>query len=398
MTLNTPSRRGLFATILAIALLALPVSAADYQEGINLYKSGKYAEAAAVFQTIVDDAPNYDYGYYMLGVCFLKMKKYDEASANLSKAVDLNGDRFEYHHSLASAHRAKNQTLKAVRVLDGAEGLVTDKTKYAFHSLRGSLHLELKKWAEAIDDLEKAKSVRATPPILDGLGKAYYRMGQNTKAVPLLRQSAQANPGNAGTQLILAQSLLDLAAQSTGEAKDRYYREAMGAASVYQSKKPGDYQAVNLVGRAALGAGDYTAAEASFKQVLELNPSYCFAKVNLSMTYLGMKRWGSAESLAREAAKCDARNPVIYDNLGFALQKQKRLEEAIEAYEKSVALKPSSSVQGRIEVCRRNLAIAAENQQLAAEEAANLAEIEAEKARLAEEERKRKEWEKKRDD
>ena len=52
-----------------LLLFALSVVSADYEEALNYFKSGKYVEAAAEFQTLVYNSPNCDSGYWMLGRC-----------------------------------------------------------------------------------------------------------------------------------------------------------------------------------------------------------------------------------------------------------------------------------------------------------------------------------------
>lgn len=81
----------------AVLLIAAPAIWANdsLDQGMSHFKSGKYAEAAAEFQALVDGAPNYDYGYFMLGMSFLQMGKPKDAETNILKAVELNGDKFE---------------------------------------------------------------------------------------------------------------------------------------------------------------------------------------------------------------------------------------------------------------------------------------------------------------
>ena len=94
----------LAATLGAALVLVAPLSArADFETGMNYFKSGKYVEAAAEFQALVDSSPEYDYGYFILGLSFLQLGKAQDALNNFQKAIDLNGDKFEYHKGLADA-------------------------------------------------------------------------------------------------------------------------------------------------------------------------------------------------------------------------------------------------------------------------------------------------------
>ena len=82
-------------------------------------------------------------------------------------------------------------------------------------------------------------------------------------------------------------------------------------------------------------------------------------------------------------------------------QKQKKLELAIQTYEKAYDIEPRQSIMTAINTCKQNIQIAQENKDMDAEEARVAAEIRAEEERVKAEEAKRKAYEeaqRKRDD
>ncbi len=104
----------LLAVVAAITLA--PVALADFDQALDHFKRGKYVEAAAGFQEIVDQQPEYDYGWFLLGMSFLKMSKYDDSESSIQKAIDMNGERFEYHLGLANARYKAARYSKTVAV------------------------------------------------------------------------------------------------------------------------------------------------------------------------------------------------------------------------------------------------------------------------------------------
>lgn len=395
--MKTTTRGTIVALALAVALLPGSTVLADFEQGMNLFKAGKHAEAAAEFQALVDQAPNYDFGYYMLGLSFFKMGKLGDAASNIEKARDLNGDRFEYHHALASVHRANRQNPKALKELNDAEGLVDASKNYAFYSLRGFVRADLEHWADAVEDLEKARAAKSSGQVLDYLGKAYFKLRHFDKAVPVLREAARANPNDVNTHIFLAESLINHAKENQAK-KSALFSEALQVARKARSMKPDDWQTVNLAGKAALGANDFKAAEEAFNSVLTMKPDYCYAMVNLSRALIAQERWKDAEQISRKATTCAPRLSAGYESLGYALQKQTRLDEALETYKRALAINPSGSVKELMRVVEENIRIREENIKIEQEKRAEEEAIAKEQQRLKEEEEKRREWERKQDD
>ncbi len=369
-----------------------------YQNGMNYFKSGKYVEAAAEFQALVDEAPAYDYGYFMLGNSFVKMGKTEQAIENFKQAIELNGEKYVYHHSLATAYQKSRQHRMVVETLNKSESVLEDRYKPAFYTTRGQSYYALQKWSEAISDLEKAKALKPTEGVLTSLGVSYYKMGHHEKAASALEKALAKNPKNVTNNQLLAESLLEVGKSKSGSAKASAYNQALAAAERVLAMKPGNFDAVNLVGRAALGAGDYGKAERSFTKALTLKPDYCFAMMNKAKAQIAVSKWNEAEGTLRQADKCDSNNVLVHESLGFVLRKQKRLQEALTSYEAAYKLKPSASIKQAIEEVKTNIEVGEHNKAMDDLDAKQKAEIAAEEARVAAEKKKLEEWEKTKED
>lgn len=393
-------RYGLAAgVVLALALLPVVRANDALNQGVTYFKSGKYAEAAAEFQTLVDGSPKYDYGYFMLGLSLLKMGKTADARDNIAKAIGLNGKKFEYHNGLATVYFTEKDYPNAVAALRTAEPLATtDQHRFALFSTRGNAYAALDKWSDAVQDLERARALNPNQTsVLVTLGQSYYKLGHFDKAVPVFREAVRLAPSDMDSLQLLTESLLSLGAETAaGSQKDSLYKEAMKHAEQFQKADPANFEANNLVGRSALGANDFPRAEQSFRKVLAQKPDYCYAMVNLGKTYIAQERWKEAQDILGDAATCAPRMAVVYESLGFALQKQNRLQEAVQAYEKAYNLKPSESVRSAMEICKQNLDVQSHNEMVASEEAAQKAAEEAAAKEYEEKLAKQKEWEERR--
>ena len=87
--------RGIRPLVVAAGLLAASHVSADAEQALRAFKAGKYVEASAMFQALVDESPGSAYGYYMLGNCLLKMREPVEAERSFRQAIERNGQRFE---------------------------------------------------------------------------------------------------------------------------------------------------------------------------------------------------------------------------------------------------------------------------------------------------------------
>jgi len=391
----------LLAIIVAITLA--PVARADFDQALDHFKRGKYVEAAAGFQEIVDQQPEYDYGWFLLGMSFLKMKKYGDSESSIQKAIDMNGERFEYHLGLANARYKAANYAKTVAALKTAESLATDaSSQFSLYRLRGLSYIALEKWADAVQDLEKAKKIKKDPVVLDRLSIGYYKLRHYDKALPVLRQAVQAKPKDASLLMRMTNTLLNLGAETRDATKKAgYFKEALTAAEKLQVVKGSNADVTNLVGRAAFGSKSYPKAEQAFRKVIAQKPDYCYAMVNLGKVYIAMERWADADGILRGAAACAPKMAVVYESRGFALMKQKKLEEAIAQFDKAQELKPSASTKKMIETCNKNLQVASDNAAMEDKEAKQAAEAAKAQAEYDEAQRKAKEWEeaqRKRDD
>ena len=406
-SMRVTRRFAVIATALALALL--PVARADFETGMSYYKSGKYLEAAGQFQTLVDENPEYADGYHLLGVCFLQSQKYADAEKNFLQAISHNGDKFEYHFNLARTFQAQKKYGKQVGTLNNAEGLATtNKQKQLLYHARGNALAAQMKWGEAIDDLERSLALKPDPATQTQLGKAYYTLGDHVAAVTALRKAIKLKPSADAYELMI-EGLVDLAAKANGDAARRKYREALAEAQRFLEFDSSSFAARYLVGRAALGAGEFDKAIASFQEVLRKKPDLCRAMTNMGTAYQAKSDWANALSSLENATRCDPGLNFAWQTKGFVVQKTasatkdpnekiKKYGEAIAAYRKALEIKPSASVEKKIRICQENIRVAEENLGMDREELENLRQIEEEKRRVAEEEEKVREWKKKQEE
>jgi len=93
----------------------------------------------------------------------------------------------------------------------------------------------------------------------------------------------------------------------------------------------------------ALEEDPTTADEAisSYKKVLQLDPTYAPAHINLGTLYYNQSDYELAEQQYRKAIEADPRYALAYFDLGNVLDETQRLSEAIVAYKAALQLAPT---------------------------------------------------------
>jgi tetratricopeptide (TPR) repeat protein len=349
-------RTALAAGLLAAGALTPSRALADVDQALHAFKAGKYAEASAMFQALVDESPGYAYGYYMLGNCLLKMHEPDEAESSFRIAVTRNRQRFEYHHGLANALMAQGLYSEAVQVLNAVEPLVAPRHRYAYHALRGFNYAALKLWEPAARDLEIAATLRRDKTVLDQLGRVELSLGRFDRAAIAFRLSAAHDPSDLPTQRLLAESLLRVAASTADpRAKHAFYVEGLRAAEAVVAAGA-QVDGLDLLARASLGAGEYARATAAFRAVLDANPDHCLARLNLSTSEIAQRLFPEAEKTLQEAKRCPQRAGDAYLRLGFLYLNEGRDREAVTAFTRADDLSPSNDSRTGLAEARARLA------------------------------------------
>jgi len=87
-------------------------------------------------------------------------------------------------------------------------------------------------------------------------------------------------------------------------------------------------------------AGEKARAIALYEKILELDPDYAPASINLGTLHFHLRQYARAEEFYRRATISDPGYVLAYFDLGNVLDELERLDESIAAYCKAVALAP----------------------------------------------------------
>ncbi|MDQ7006588.1 MAG: tetratricopeptide repeat protein [Acidobacteriota bacterium] len=389
----------LLATVALLALAMAPVMA-DYDAGLAYFKQGKYVESAAEWEGVIANAPEYAYAYYMLGNCYLKLKKYRDAEPQFRKAADLDPGKFNYHLNLAQTLMALRKYTETINVLDQAEDLATsERQKTLLHRLRGLALVSTKDYSRAAEDLKQANP-GGHHQVASNLARACYQINDYDCLKDAATKALKLKATDEATQSLLVRATVERARRTKDKARKKaIYKQAAAYAAKLIPIAKDKVKAHELNGAALLGAEDYKKAIAEFRKGLELKPKSCNAMMNIATAYQQLADWDAVIEWAGKAATCDPKSHAAYGKIAFAYNKKAKNADksrqealygkAIAAADKALAIKAGDKwarqqkqiARKGIEAKRQNDAVDADAQRVAAEKAAA--------ERAAEEERKR---------
>ena len=372
-------RRILTSTLIATSLAALvpAIGNAGWEEGVAAFKSGDYSTAAREFQDLVDNRTDCAVCYQMLGQSLLKIKRPQDAVTQLRKGYDLTPQADGIRLPLAQAYLESKRYGDAVKLLKTMDPNALSKPRQAvFFQMRAVALDRSGQGDQVLDDLRAAAAVSGND------AAAQYRYGQaclaerDSCAIPALERAVRLDPRDAAKKKSLLKAHLLQGRSARGSAKDNAYKSA---ASVAQQLVSASATGENylLLGESQLGAKQYSAAATSFEKARSAGANNWLTDYYLGQAQTATRNYGAAErnlkaALGKTSTSKDEN--LVWTQLGFVYEKEKKLQEAADAYKKT----GNSAGLARVE---ENLRIADENK--AAEEFnSQVDEIEAQKKAL----------------
>ncbi len=224
----------------------------------------------------------------------------------------------------------------------------------------GTLQRSLGRDAQGLESFERAVALDSSSwEAQYNLGVSYLEGGQTRAALAPLERAQQLGGDRAEVYLALASAndLLGLSANALNNAQDAirrlnnpdlivearfiaaraHYRLGDYAAAAAELRpvleaRPNDAQAQLWSGLAAYQLGDYSVAVRSFERAVQLNPNSVESRVNLGAGYLASQRYSEAQTVYELLVEQNpADNESLY-NLGWALFSQDRRGGARDAW------------------------------------------------------------------
>ena len=182
--------------------------------------------------------------------------------------------------------------------------------------------------------------------LIESLHASFDRAGEKLTAARGHFQRALAiDPGF--TRAIAGLSMVESYEVFFGNKAESHLQLARNLAGEALSRDDSLYESHFAMAKVLSNSNDISGAIAEYRKVVELDPQNGYAWCEMSAV-LNTGDPVGAESAARQAIRFRPTYSRGYLTLGAALQKQDRLDEAVDAYQQSLQLDPASGLEGVI--------------------------------------------------
>jgi tetratricopeptide (TPR) repeat protein len=277
-----------------------------WQQGMERYKLGRYAEAVPLFETVTRLLPERASGHAMLGKCKYNLGDYRGALESFVAAHRLAPEDGDAACRLAVAHLALKQydeVLKVVAAFDPSRVPADSRADYC----------------------------RAA-------GIAALALGDPPGAANHFARGRDAAGGERRDELQawLVKALIQAARRARGEDQAAAYARALPEAEALAGADPAP-EAHRLAAEAALAGGGYLQAEGHARAVLAALPGDAFGALYLGQALSGQERYREAVQPLEAAARllpAEGRR-AAWNPLGYAWERLGERERARECYIKA---------------------------------------------------------------
>ena len=159
----------------------------------------------------------------------------------------------------------------------------------------------------------------------------YFRIDHNARAVELLEDYLQGNPGSSRGRLLLA----------LGYLRQEKYLQARTLARNSVESEPGNAYARYLLGLSEIGLNQIDEAVVHLKDAVSLHPGFADALFELGVLYgKNAETLVQAHDALAKALALGLERPDVYFNLGFVLTKLGKHEDAVPKLKRAIELSP----------------------------------------------------------
>jgi tetratricopeptide (TPR) repeat protein len=304
----------------------------DLLSASALHQAGRYADAARVYQALLERDPDDPAALHLFGVMHQQCGHSARAIELIRRAITLRPEGADFHANLAEAQRALGQYEEAAASCRAALRLRPDHPE-ALNNLGLALH-ELGRHDEAIAQFEAALNLQPDFALAqNNRATALRALGKTNEAVEAYRAALALGPTLGQAHASLGQLLADQGQLLEGLA---HCREGV-------RQQPDLAAGHNNLGNVLRALERWAEAEAAYAEAIRLQPDLGVAHANLGLTLQQQGKPGAALPHFRRAAELAPDDAAVWQQLAEAHALAEDWAEAIPCCQRRVALKPQDA-------------------------------------------------------
>ena len=301
----------------------------QFNQMISLYNNGQLETVAVQAQKLLENFPNYNPVWNILGVALQKQGKFEEAIAAYERALAIKPDYVEAHSNLGYALQEQGDLDQAIAAYERALAIKPDYVEA--HNNLGYALQKQGKLDQAIAAYERALAIKPDyADVHNNLANVLQRQGRLDQAIAAYERTLAIKPDYAD-----AYHNMSVALQGQGRLE-----EAIAACKQALAIKPGLAEAHNDMGIPLQWQGKLEEAIAAYERAIAIKPDYADAHSNLGNALKNQGKLDQAIIACERAIAIKPDHINAHNNMALALVEQGKLEEAIAAYERVIAIKP----------------------------------------------------------
>jgi tetratricopeptide (TPR) repeat protein len=320
----------------------------DTSRAFSLLQQKQYAAALKEAKQLAAANPNDSEAWKIAGFAELNLKQYEEAAADLQKALDLQRaarqeDPFTVD-ALGHAYFLSEKFDRALPLLVTTTTRAGTKPEAVTVFYRAVAEYRTGKVADAERTFNSiVKENPKDAPALFYLGQIAYERKDLDATIALLNRATLADPRFSSAWSLLTLSYMqraDATAASAPQKSDADYLNAVRAGESL-TRVRSDAEATMLFAQALIGAKQFARAATVLERPAAAPDATASTLYLLGVAHSRAKNFPKAVIALERAAAKTPDDVNLYRELGYAYEIQRQYAKALTAYEKGAALAPN---------------------------------------------------------
>lgn len=292
---------------------------------LKLLENGQNSEAVNSAMALIQQYPNNQFAWKILGVANNILGKREEALVANQKATEIEPEDFEAHNNLGNSLKNLGQLQEAVNSFKKAISINPNYSQAYFNL--GNVFNRLGETNKAIKYFRKAILLNTNyTNAYNNLGLLLKNTGRLIEAEKCFRKAILLNPN-----FFLAHNNLGNALQKQNRFEESLisYKNAIAISSGYA-------EVYYNMGNVLKELGRLEESIISYKKAISLKPNYSNAFNNLALALERLGMLDNSEKFYRLAISSDPKNFNAFNNLGNILKSIGQIDKAKSCFEKAV--------------------------------------------------------------